>query len=287
MQKQYSPFKLAVLGHPVGHSLSPIIHQHFAAQHQRVVDYQKIDLQSEEAFMTFVDQSVDDYVGFNVTVPYKQCLLEYANKYADLCIVSAIANQAGAANTIAYYHANTFQHRIANTDGQGFLNHLQRLAFDVHDKKILIIGAGGATMGLLAQFVAVDHISQYAVYVCNRTEKKAQDLADKYGVCHWTNGDNQSVEFDLIVNATAQGLDGSVYENAYFNDKNVHGATYFYDLFYDKKQQTPFLNYIAEHYPHNIFTDGLGMLIEQAALSYEIWFGELPSTDALYSIMRL
>ena len=109
--------RLAVIGHPVKHSLSPRIHQHFATQHKRHIDYQKIDIENENDCLDFLEQSSDNYIGFNVTVPYKQTLLSYAKKHQVHCTITTIAQQAEAANTIAYHHQTKNHHTIANTDG--------------------------------------------------------------------------------------------------------------------------------------------------------------------------
>lgn len=285
IDKKTPHIKLAVLGHPIKHSLSPQIHQYFAKQHARSIDYQKIDIDNELAFNEFLQQASHEFIGCNVTIPYKQSLLTYAKQNSHTCTVSDIAYQAKAANTIAFHQPKPNQHSITNTDGQGFLNHLSQLGLDMTHQRILIIGAGGATMGLLAQLTHSFPSIRQRLYLCNRTIKKSHDLCLKYKINHWQNC-AENIPFDIIINATAQGLQGNGYRNPFFSEHHTHEGTFFYDLFYDKTQLTPFLNYIDQHYPTHPQADGLGMLIEQAALSYQLWFGEMPETKGLETILR-
>jgi shikimate dehydrogenase len=282
---------LAVLGKPVSHSLSPAIHQHFAEQFGRAIDYQKIEIASKEAFIEFIAKSADRYCGFNVTVPYKQTLFDYALEKCEQFSVTAIAEQAKAANTVVYSASEGKPHFVANTDGEGFLKHLAKLAVPVHQQKILILGAGGATMGLLAQFSVLARSADFQgeIYLCNRTAEKAKSIAEHYNIHYWGLAEDEGVDvqFDLVINATAQGLDGSAYQNNHFTKEHIHPKTYFYDLFYQKQENTSFLNYVRKNYPQHPYSDGLGMLIEQAALSYQLWFGDEPTTDLLYAQLRL
>lgn len=297
-------FKLAVIGHPIEHSLSPFIHQYFAKQHARKVDYQKINIDKLSAFRALIVQSATDYTGLNITVPYKQHLFACAENKPHAYRLEPIAKQAKAANTIAYQNTPSHQpqngnligkqkHIIANTDGQGFINHLSQLGIGLADKKILIIGAGGASMGLLAQLTNDSNqapLSPSTIYLFNRTEQKAAELCLIYGIHHWCNNATSPVDeiqFDVVVNATTQGIDDGIYHNRAFEQQHIHQHTFFYDLFYHQSRLTPFLDEIKTHYPHHRRTDGLGMLIEQAALSYQLWFNEFPNTDGLEQCIRI
>lgn len=267
------PKRFAVLGNPIDHSLSPEIHQQFAAQFGHQIDYSKQRLEGE-GFSAFVRQFfASGGVGLNVTVPFKV----QAHECADWHDNSAL--QAGAANTLSATDAGI---GAWNTDGLGLVNDLiNRHGFDLAHKNILIIGAGGATQGILGPMLARQPA---AVAVANRTAAKATRLAQQALVEHpqcrisglGLEALSESGEhFDLIINSTSLGLDGG---QVSLHPRLVSSA-FCYDLSYGESAR--FAKW-ARATGAGMVADGLGMLVEQAALSFSIWFGDQPATDDIY-----
>lgn len=267
------PTRLAVLGNPIDHSLSPEIHQQFAAQFGRQINYGKQRLESE-GFSDFVRQFfASGGAGLNVTVPFKIQAYECADWHDNSAL------QAGAANTLSVTDEGI---GAWNTDGLGLVNDLiSRHGFDLAHKNILIIGAGGATQGILGPLLARQPA---AVAVANRTEAKAIRIARqalvRYPQCSISvlgleELSETGEHFDLIINSTSLGLDGG--------QVNMHprltSSAFCYDLSYG--QSARFAKW-ARATGAGMVADGLGMLVEQAALSFSIWFGDQPATDEIY-----
>lgn len=255
--------KLALFGHPVKHSLSPQIHDQFAQQFDLSIDYQLIDV-SVEGF----ESAVKDFFklggrGANVTLPHK--LLALAT-------VDATSNRAKLAQAVNTLSLNNFGDLVGdNTDGYGFIQDLKnRCHFDCKYKKILILGAGGATKGIVPAIMS-QQLEQ--VVIANRSLDKAQIIA------HYDNSQAVSFEqlasiktkFDLIIHSSSLGHQGKTLK---FFSHQFHQATICYDLSYALAAQ-PFLNFSKKMGINHIY-DGLGMLIEQAAKSFEIWFDLIP-----------
>ncbi len=259
-------YKLALFGQPVNHSLSPAIHQQFASQFDLSIQYYLIDVGAQHLENKVLEFFKSGGYGANVTLPYKQQVMKYV-KYN-----SKLAQQAQAVNTI-YCDENNFL-RGDNTDGIGFINDLKkRCDFDCQDKKILILGAGGATQGIVPAILLQ---SPKAMTIANRTLKKAQNIAVSENSLAVTFDElNQLDEsFDLIIHSSSLGHQGKTLE---FLPHHFHDQTLCYDLSY-AKAALPFMEFC-----HSIGVqstcDGLGMLIEQAACAFYLWFGLQPNTD--------
>ncbi|RLA08779.1 MAG: shikimate dehydrogenase [Gammaproteobacteria bacterium] len=257
--------KFAVIGNPIKHSLSPIIHQNFAKQFKIKLEYQKI-LATDDNFKKIVtDFFKNGGVGLNITVPFKFIAF-------NLCdILSDRANMAGSVNTL-YLDKNN---KICgdNTDGAGLVNDLeQNLNYKIKNKKILIYGAGGATAGII--YPILQNLPKN-IDITNRTIKKAYDMAERFNKF----GNIQAISidklnnncYDLIINATSTGLSG---ETLPLTSGIIHNTTLCYDLAYSKKP-TNFMLW-ADKNGANKTTDGKGMLKEQAAISFYIWHHKKP-----------
>lgn len=268
-------YKYAVIGNPIQHSKSPLIHQAFAEQEQVVISYDRIF--AEEAQFT---QCVNDFerhggLGLNVTVPFKimayqQC--QQLNEYAQA---------AGAVNTLSFDTDTGWVG--ANTDGIGLLADLRNnLGLQLKDKTILILGAGGATRGILLPLLQ-QLPSQ--ILIANRTIAKANTLANafssagKIDSCGFNDIDTQ--EYDLIINATSASLTNDVPP---IPTSTVGANTICYDLAYSD-QPTAFLQW-SNQLNAKKSIDGIGMLIEQAAESYYIWRGFRPNTSQVFKLLR-
>lgn len=212
--------------------------------------------------------------GINITVPFKIDAYQFVDVRSDL------ATFAGAVNTIVRQADGIL--RGENTDGRGLVSDLENnLGWEVKDKSILILGAGGAVQGVLKNLT--DSMPSKIV-IANRTEQKAQKLVDMMSddrvVCCPLN--ELSGSFDLIISASSAGLGKT--ENALKLPTSLLGSsTCVYDMIYGA--QTPFLGWACE-LPPSQRSDGLGMLVEQAAIAFELWFGVKVETGSVLDHLR-
>ena len=264
-----------VVGNPIAHSRSPQIQQAFAAQFDDNMVYEKALVETGE-FARFVDAfAASGGCGLNVTLPFKLDAAHYVDEMDDL------ARAAGAVNTIKI-EANG-QRLGFNTDGIGLLNDLQiRHELDLTGKTILLLGAGGASQGVLRPLLEA---APRRVVITNRTVVKAEALAASQ------TGDFPNVELlacafdalseapDVIINATSMGLGGDTPPIA----KGLLRHAFCYDMSYGPSAK--FQVWAQQHgAQHSV--DGLGMLVEQAAQSYFIWRGLRPQTDPVVESLR-
>lgn len=265
--------RYAVFGHPIGHSLSPRIHGWFAEQTGQAVVYEAIEAPLhgfEGAMRAFFAAGGR---GANVTVPFKgeACALADHRDPA--------AERAGAANTLRVEADG----RVAafNTDGVGLIRDLQgRLACCLEGATVVMLGAGGAAAGVIEPLL---ESGVARLVIGNRSPARAVQLVDRFAelgpIEARALGDLPPA--DLLINATAASLDGSVPELA---PGLVGGRTLAYDMVY-AAQPTAFLERCAELGAART-VDGLGMLVEQAAEAFRLWRGVLPDTDPVLTRLR-
>ena len=265
--------RYAVIGHPAAHSLSPQIHAAFARQAGIAMEYVAIDAADfESALQAFV---ADGGVGANVTLPYKQ-------RAASICsVLSPRAARVGAVNTLLR-HGHAWHGD--NTDGPGLVRDLTgRHRLDLRERRVLLLGAGGGARG-----VAPDLLDAGIgdLFIVNRTPERADALADALGEpdrVHPRYFDDLASlgEFDLIVNATSAAREG-VFPALPMALAGPRSAAV--DLNYGEAA-IPFLSWARAAGCREAF-DGLGMLVEQAAASFELWHGVRPETDPIYARLR-
>ncbi|SMN12125.1 Shikimate 5-dehydrogenase I alpha [uncultured Candidatus Thioglobus sp.] len=264
--------KLAVFGNPIEHSLSPRIHAQFAKETGVEVEYDKIlapiDGFSERA-RDFIASGAN---GFNITVPFKIDAFNLATEH------SLNAKTAGAVNTIKVDGDVLIGE---NTDGTGLLNDLTKnLNIDLRDKTLLILGAGGATRGILLPLLQQQPAR---LMIANRTASKAIQLAkdfQSYGkTCGFGLEKIKDTPVDVIINATSASLDGKMPDIP----AGVANGAVCYDLMYGKI--TPFMTWAKENNA-SVVVDGLGMLVEQAAAAFKFWTGKQPDTQSLIKDLR-
>lgn len=260
-------YKLALFGHPIEHSLSPQIHRQFAEQFGLKIDYQLIDVASEDFLQEVVAFFHAGGHGANVTLPHKQ------EAKAITANLSKMAELANAVNTL---HINDKSEICGdNTDGYGFVKDLlQRCKFKCSGKNILILGAGGATQGIVPALLTQ---KPKGIVIANRTLSKAQNIARfKHTSAVSLDELDELNDFDLIIHSSSLGHEGKCIE---FSTNNCHEKTICYDLSYGKAAK-PFLMFAKKQGVINTY-DGIGMLIEQAAKSFEVWFAKKPNTKLL------
>jgi len=264
----------AVIGNPVQHSKSPFIHAAFARQTGQDLDYTRILAESGH-FPPTVRQFFDTGgKGLNVTVPFKQ------EAFALLDKSSPEATLAGAVNTLVWDGAQLQGH---NTDGIGLVRDiLQNLGSSLTGLSILVLGAGGATRGILQPLLAQEPAS---LLIANRTVARAEELAGIFtglgpiAACGYQ--DIPAQPFDWIINATSASLQGQAPPlPTAIIDRNSSC----YDLMYGA-EPTPFMAWCRAQ-GAALTADGLGMLVEQAAESFQLWRGLRPATGDVIRALR-
>jgi shikimate dehydrogenase len=261
--------KYAVIGNPIAHSKSPQIHAEFAKQTGQDISYKAI-LAPLDEFEITVRRLIDDgYKGVNVTLPFKLQAFLLSDT------LSPLAQSAGAANTLILNRKNIKGH---NTDGIGLINDIcKNLGTTLQSKRVLLLGAGGAADGV---FQPILEQKPETLVVANRTLDKAQKMVNKApnkaSAC--TFGDLQG-QFDIVVNATSTGLSDAALPipDAIFA-KNCLA----YEMMYGR--ETPFMAQARKNGAQ--VSDGLGMLVEQAAEAFYIWRGVRPQTAPVIAMLK-
>jgi shikimate dehydrogenase len=264
--------RYGVFGNPIEHSLSPIIHTQFAKQTGLNIQYDKILAPIDDfahSAKSFIDQGAK---GFNITVPFKIDAFNLATE------LSLNAQTAGAVNTIK---VNGNELIGENTDGTGLVNDLTKnLNINLNNKTVLILGAGGATRGILLPLLKQQ---PERLMIANRTASKARQLAldfSSYGkTCGFGLDKIKDTPVDIIINATSASLDGQMPTIS----NGVANGAICYDLMYG--MQTPFMDW-AKVNNAKMIVDGLGMLVEQAATAFEFWTGKQPNTQEVIKNLR-
>lgn len=256
-----------VIGNPIAHSKSPEIHQVFAAQTGLQIRYSRQLCPDDVASFTAVVEAFfhGGGVGANVTVPFKQVAYELCCERGGL---TDHATVAGAVNTLLLKDGQLFGD---NTDGQGLVNHLQQLDWPLAGANVALIGAGGAARGVILPLLEAG-ISNLTI--ANRTVSKAEQLIDALLRSHPTTSPTRlkalSIEaltghFDLIINATSIGLSGDKLPLS-----SALSCDYAYDMMYGRS--LPFLQHFTARGAAT--SEGFGMLVGQAALSFKAWTGK-------------
>ncbi len=252
--------RYTVFGHPIEHSKSPRIHAAFAVQTAQDLIYTAslVPLNGFEAALSAFGAAGGR--GANVTVPFKEEAYRLATRLSDR------ARQAGAVNTLTLEGSEIVGD---NTDGVGLVRDLTlNLQYSLAGKRILVLGAGGATRGVLGPLWAMQPES---LFIANRTATKAVELARMFGCAGGGFDAIPDQPFDVVINATAASLAGEMPplpETVFAPDALA------YDMMYGR--ETPFLRFALAHGAR--IADGLGMLVEQAAEAFWLWRGVRPET---------
>ena len=265
--------RYAVIGNPIAHSLSPRIHARFAAQLGDPVEYSAL-LAPPDAFAAVARGFLEGGGrGANVTLPFKVEAFELAH------VSSERARAAGAANFLARREGRI---EADNTDGAGLVADLTRnLGVDLHAARIVLVGAGGAARGVVAPLLAE---RPARLVVANRDGAKARDLAARFAGRGRVEGcalDAIPADgFDLMINATSASTKG---QELALPEAAWRGAPLAYDMAYGPAAG-PFL--AAARSRGARASDGLGMLVEQAAESWFLWRGRRPATGEVLAALR-
>lgn len=270
--------RYCVIGNPIEHSLSPQIHQEFAAQTGELLTYEKVKVELT-GFADFLKDFADSGgKGLNITVPFK---VEAFNGATQLHELADIAN---AVNTLSIEGADIIGF---NTDGLGFIRDLtQRHGVQLAGKSVLVLGAGGACRGIIEPLLGTNPAQ---VTIANRTLANAQALCGLFAGRHGHNSlscvdlsvlaEGDAGTYDLVVNTTSLGLSA----DGITLPASLAQGSFCYDMNYGDK--AAFARWAEEQGALNS-VDGLGMLVEQAAESFNIWRGVRPRTDEIYQSLR-
>ena len=268
------PDRYAVMGHPIAHSRSPFIHRRFAAETREPVAYDALLVEPGE-FRTAVERfRAEGGRGLNVTIPFKEEAFALAARRSER------AERAGAVNTLWFEGTEVCGD---NTDGIGLVRDLTRnLAVDVQARSVLLLGAGGAARGVIGPLLDE---SPRRLVIANRTASRAAELARRFaaqGPVSAVALDGLAADaFDLVVNATAASLAGDLPP---LPRGTLRAGGVAYDTAY-AAQPTPFVRWGAAE-GAAVATDGLGMLVEQAAESFRLWRGHEPRTGPVIEALR-
>lgn len=263
-----APDRYAVMGNPVAHSLSPRIHAEFARRTRQRMEYRAIQV-DEGGF----EQAVGNFhanggKGLNITVPFKQRAWALVDRR------SPLAERAGAVNTIRFEEDGRLYGD--NTDGRGLVRDLTtNLGVVLGGRRLLLLGAGGAARGALEPLLTADPA---VLVIANRTVDRAFELRDAFSAttavpleaCGLAEVDGR---FDVVINATAASLGG---EALPLPSTVLAPGAWCYDMMYGR-EPTPFLRWARASGAAGA-SDGIGMLVEQAAESFELWRGVRPDT---------
>ena len=270
----------AVIGNPVKHSRSPSIHQLFALQTNVSLAYDRIEAPVDQFESTVLDFFTQGGVGLNVTVPFKQQAWELARMH-----LSERAKMAQAVNTL--WMKNNVLHGC-NTDGVGLVTDLTRLGIPRKQARILLIGAGGAARGVLGPILETDcaHLR-----IVNRTEARATELVNNWQQTYpdtaqrLSSGSLSQAKreggWDVVINASSSSLG----DTAPMLPQGLYASgALAYDMMYGA-QPTPFMLQAIADGAHRT-SDGLGMLVAQAAESFYIWHDIKPDINPVLHAIR-
>ena len=252
--------KYFVIGNPIKHSLSPKLHNYWIQKDNIQALYEKIELNESEIRKFILDIKQKKISGANVTVPFKNSVISYLDK------LSPEAAETQSVNTISLSNNNLIGH---NTDITGFTKAIESIDFNLKNKKVFILGAGGVVPSII---YALKKMEVLDIAISNRTKEKAENLKKKYKnleVVDWGN----LPDFDLIINATSLGLNN---ETINLDFSNVGHNKLFYDVIYNPGE-TNFLKKGKEL--GNKTENGKLMFVYQAFEAFKLWHQTEPKIN--------
>jgi shikimate dehydrogenase len=266
--------RYAVMGNPIGHSKSPMIHGLFAQQTGQDLKYEALLVPVDGFAAAVRNFQHQGGKGLNITVPFKQEAWQLVSQRSEQ------AERAGAVNTLSFKEQNVIIGD--NTDGTGLVRDIcSNHKFTLQEKNILVLGAGGAVRGVLEPLLSEQ---PQRVVIANRTLARAEQLVQIFSPMGTVNAcgfeDIPDQAFDLIINGTAASLQGEMPPLP----PQIAQQAFCYDMMYGK-EPTIFMQWAQQHGANDI-SDGLGMLVEQAAESFFIWRGVRPNTDPVIKAVR-
>ncbi len=253
--------KYLVIGNPIQHSLSPKLHNHWIKKNNINAIYEKKQLNEFELEKIISELREDKIHGINVTVPFKVSIIPFIDK------LSLEAKEAHSVNTIYKENNKILGH---NTDISGFELAIRGKGYNLKNKTVFILGAGGVVPSII---IALKKMNVSKIIVSNRTEKKAEEIKKKFSyikICSW----GRIPDFDMIINATSVGLNNI--DEIELKFEKIGSNKIFYDVIYNPSQ-TKFL--INAKKLGNQIENGKMMFVYQAHQAFTIWHKVMPRID--------
>ncbi|HZP86757.1 MAG TPA: shikimate dehydrogenase [Burkholderiales bacterium] len=271
------PDRYAVIGNPVAHSKSPVIHAEFARQTGEDIEYVHLFAPLDGFVATVEAFRAAGGKGLNVTVPFKLEAFRYATAHTPRAL------DAQAVNILKFESDRVVGD---NSDGVGLVRDIeQNLGFALRGKHVLLMGAGGAVQGVLGPLLDAEPA---ALAIANRTADKAIALAQRYRARAFSTpltatgyAELAGQSFELVINGTSSSLGDAVPD---LPDGVFGPGSLAYDMMYGKGL-TPFLRRAQEQGASRV-ADGIGMLVEQAAESFLVWRGVRPRTMPVIQLLK-
>ena len=253
--------KFLVIGNPIEHSLSPKLHNYWIKKNNIDAFYDKKKLNEENIKDVILDFKNEKIAGINVTVPFKKSVISFIDE------LSSEASETQSVNTIYKRNNKIVGH---NTDISGFELALRGLGYDVKNKKIFILGAGGVTPSIV---LALRNMGASKIILSNRTKTKAEELKTRFSdleIINW----GKTPEFNMIINSTSLGLDKD--DEIKLDYVDIGKNKLFYDVIYNPKE-TKFL--LKAKQLGNQTENGKMMFIYQAHQAFTLWHKIMPKVD--------
>jgi len=253
--------KYLVIGNPIGHSLSPKLHNHWIKKNNINAVYDKKQLNENDVEGTILKVRNGEIDGINVTVPFKKFVIPYLDQ------LTPLANKTQSVNTIYKEKKKVIGH---NTDVGGFELGLKHINYNVKNKKVFILGAGGVVSSII---LALKKMGSSKIILSNRTKEKAEDLKKIYSdleIIDW----GETPDFNVIINATSLGLKN--HDEIKLDYTDMGSNKLFYDVIYNPRQ-TKFLSKAKQF--GNQIENGKMMFIYQAHQAFTIWHKIMPEID--------
>ncbi|PCI55417.1 MAG: shikimate dehydrogenase [Alphaproteobacteria bacterium] len=257
--------KTAVIGHPISHSKSPLIHRYWLEKHGLSGSYNAIDVPVDNLKQGVADIIKDGFSGFNVTIPHKISIMDICDEIDDL------ATAIGAVNTVTIKNGKLYG---TNTDGFGFVENIKRSAadFDFKEGKAVVLGAGGAANAVI---YALLQEGVPEIFIANRTKEKAQKLTafnpEKIKAIDWALRNDVLEHANLIINTTSLGMAGHPPLDISLRAAPAHVLVT--DIIY-----APLITDLLKQAKISKLrtVTGIGMLLHQARPGFKLWNGVLP-----------
>ena len=253
--------KFLVIGNPIEHSLSPTLHNYWIKNNGIEATYDKQKLDESELEQLIAQIKKEEIHGANVTVPFKKTIIPYLDE------LSVEAERAQSVNTLYFKNSKIVGH---NTDIVGFETSIEKSKYNVFNKEVLILGAGGVVPSII---FALNKMKVSKIKVSNRTKEKAESLKKNFKnieLIEW----GELPNFDIIINATSIGLKKE--DNIKLNFSSISGNKFFYDVIYNPSE-TNFLKVGKKL--GNKTLNGKLMFIYQALAAFDVWHGLKPDVD--------
>ena len=274
MEKVYG-----VIGNPISHSLSPLIHNHCFANENIVAAYHAFLVKKENLSLAVRGMKAIGIHGFNVTIPHKEAIIPYLDK------VDPLAKEIGAVNTVVLRNDSYIGY---NTDGIGFVRGLKEAIQKekVEQKKVLIIGAGGAARAIYYSLLAEGFTN---VDLANRSVERARQLisGSTYASRNFSNtyslaeAEENLEQYDILIQTTSVGMSPRTEESPLTLEK-VKKYTYVFDIIYNPFE-TKFLTLAKEKGCH--IYNGIDMFVYQGAYAFQLWTGIWPDTEVMKKLV--